>query len=156
MRPITLRNAHRRLRVDRANTLATIHLLDSRARRFRGGPPPGELAVVFLTDRALARLHAEFLNDPRPTDVMTFPGEPALGLAGDICVSADTAATYAATHGQDFAAELNLYVVHGWLHLAGYDDRTPAAQRLMRAAEQRALRLLAEAGIVPAHAWRRP
>ena len=45
--------------------------------------------------------------------------DPAFGTAGEICVSADTAATYARTQARDFSAELTLYLVHGWLHLAG-------------------------------------
>jgi probable rRNA maturation factor len=141
--------------VDTAALRRALHHLDAAAGRFMDGPPPGEITVLVLTDLALARLHADYLDDPTPTDVMTFPGDPAFGVAGDIAVSADTAARYAAAHARNFAAELTLYVVHGWLHLAGYDDRTPAAKRRMRAAEHRALTLLAQAGITPAHAWRK-
>ena len=43
-------------------------------------------------------------------------------------------AAYARAHGRDFSAELTLYVVHGWLHLAGYDDLVPAKKRAMRRA----------------------
>ena len=85
---------------------------------------------------------------PRP-DVITFEGNAAAGLAGEICVSADTARAYARAHGRDFSAELTLYVVHGWLHLAGYDDLKPAKKRQMRAAEARAMRLLRAAKAVP-------
>lgn len=112
--------------------------------------PPGELSLVFLTDPALAQLHADFMDDPSPTDVITFEGDPAVGLAGEICVSVDTAAAYARGHGRDFATELTLYLVHGWLHLAGYDDLRPAKKRRMRAAEARAMKLLARADAVPA------
>jgi probable rRNA maturation factor len=112
--------------------------------------PPGELSLVFLTDAALAALHADFLDDPTTTDVITFEGDATAGLAGEICVSADTAAAYARAHRRDFAAELTLYVVHGWLHLAGYDDLRPAKKRRMRAAEGRAMKMIADAGAVPA------
>lgn len=111
--------------------------------------PVGELSLAFLTDQALARLHADFLDDPTTTDVITFEGDAATGLAGEICVSADTALAYAREHDRDFATELTLYVVHGWLHLAGYDDLRPAKKRRMRAAEARALKLLAAADAVP-------
>jgi len=97
---------------------------------------------VFLTDTALAKLHADFLDDPTTTDAITFEGDPIAGVAGEICVSADTAAAYAKRHRGDFSAELTLYVIHGWLHLAGYDDLQPAKKRLMRRAEARALKLL--------------
>ena len=90
------------------------------------------------------------MGDPTATDVITFEGDPAAGLAGEICVSADTARSYARAQRKDFSAELTLYLVHGWLHLAGYDDRQPAQKRRMRAAEKRAMTLLREAKAVPA------
>ncbi len=117
-------------------------------------PPPGELSVVFLTDTALAQLHADFLADPTPTDVITFAGDPAHGTAGEICVSVDAAAAYARKSRSDFSAELTLYLVHGWLHLAGYDDLEPAKKRAMRRAEARAMRLLeANEGCLSRFRW---
>jgi probable rRNA maturation factor len=109
---------------------------------------------VFLTDPALAKLHADFLGDPATTDVITFEGDASLGTAGEVCVSADTAVSYAKRHGRDFSGELTLYLVHGWLHLAGYDDLVPAKKRAMRRAEQRALNLLRAAGVAPRFSWR--
>jgi probable rRNA maturation factor len=109
----------------------------------------GELSLVFLTDAALAQLHADFLADPSTTDVITFEGDPLLGTGGEICVSADTAAAYAKKHRRDFSAELTLYVVHGWLHLAGYDDLESQKKRAMRRAEQRAMKLLSAARLIP-------
>lgn len=111
--------------------------------------PLGELSLVFLTDTAIAQIHADFMDDPTATDVITFEGDPAAGLAGEICVSADTAAAYAREHRRDFASELTLYLVHGWLHLAGYDDLRPAKKRRMRAAEARAMKILAAANAIP-------
>ncbi|HTT58079.1 MAG TPA: rRNA maturation RNase YbeY [Opitutaceae bacterium] len=113
------------------------------------GPPPGELSIAFLTGAALAGLHGRFLDDPSATDVITFAGDPALGQAREICLSVDAARTFAREHRCDFAAELTLYLVHGWLHLAGHDDLKPAAKRRMRAAEARAMKLLRRAGALP-------
>lgn len=155
-RPLAIANRHPRLRLDRPALARVIAELDAHADRFAGGCPAGELSIVFLTDRALARLHADFLDDPTTTDVITFEGAPEVGVAGEICVSADTAAAYARAHGTDFARELTLYVIHGWLHLAGYDDLQPAKKRRMRAAEARARRLLDAAGLAPRFAWRKP
>jgi probable rRNA maturation factor len=112
--------------------------------------PAGELSVSFLTDPALARLHADFLADPSTTDVITFEGDESLGHVGDVCVSVDTAIAYAKRHRLSFSEELARYVIHGWLHLAGYDDLAPAKKRRMRAAENRALKLLRDAGLMPA------
>lgn len=194
VRPIELQNRHPRLRVPAREVKRAIALLDARfqilpadlptfspahRRAWRaqsktenrklslppGGCPPGELSLVFLTDAALAQVHADFMDDPTTTDVITFEGDPAAGLAGEICVSADTAARFVGLAGTAspgrtarktaalqpaFAEELTLYLVHGWLHLAGYDDLQPVRKRRMRAAEARALKLLRAAGAVPA------
>jgi probable rRNA maturation factor len=148
-RTLAIANRHARLRVDRRGLTAAIGVLDAHPEKFRGGCPPGELSLVFLTDAALAKLHGDFLADPSETDVITFEGEPAAGLAGEICVSVDTAAAYARKRKDDFSAELTLYLVHGWLHLAGYDDLQPAKKRVMRRAEARALALLRRADALP-------
>jgi probable rRNA maturation factor len=148
-RPLDIANRHRRLRVARGKLGAAVALLDSRAGLFLGGCPPGELSVAFLTDAALAKLHGRFLADPTATDVITFEGDPAHGTAGEICVSVDAAARHAGRSASAFSREVTLYVVHGWLHLSGYDDRSPGARRRMRGAEARAMRLLSRAGAVP-------
>lgn len=149
-RAVSIANRHPRLRLDRAALVRAIHTLDADAAKFRGGPPPGELSLVFLTDAALARVHADFLADPSITDVITFAADPAFGAAGEICVSVDAAlrqrraprTTSSSERHSTFSTELTLYVVHGWLHLAGYDDLQPAKKRRMRRAEARAMSLL--------------
>jgi len=149
-RIIAIRNDYPGLRLPRSAIVNAIAVLDEHARDFLGGCPAGELSLVFLTDTALARIHADFMADPSPTDVITFEGEAAAGLAGEICVSADTALAYAKANRRNFAEELTLYLVHGWLHLAGYDDLQPAKKRRMRAAEKRAITLLQQANALPA------
>jgi probable rRNA maturation factor len=160
-RAVVIANHHPRLRLDRRALVHAVHVLDAHAAKFLGGPPPGELSLVFLTDPALAKLHADFLDDPTITDVITFEGDSTAGLAGEVCVSADAALRQtsalsspvrqaqgprALSRGQpsalSFSTELLLYVVHGWLHLAGYDDLVPAKKRAMRRAEARAMELL--------------
>jgi len=107
------------------------------------------LSLAFLTPADLARLHVTFLGDPSVTDVITFNGTPDSSQAGEICVAAGAAAAFAARRGRGFAEELTLYLVHGWLHLAGHDDRTPAQKRRMRAAEARAMALLQAHRLIP-------
>ena len=148
-REVHIHNAHPRLKLDKKAIAAVVHTLDNHADKFLGGCPAGELSIAFLTDKALARIHADFLDDPTTTDVITFEGNAKLGSAGEVCVSADTATNYAAQHGRNFSEELTLYVVHGWLHLAGYDDLKPEKKRLMRAAEKRAMNLLDKAKTLP-------
>lgn len=156
---ILIANRYPGLRMKRPEVERGIHLLDANPTAIgisASRIPRGELSLVFLSDRALAELHANFLDDPTPTDVITFEGESGSGLpeeaqiAGEICVSVDTAATYAREHDRDFSTELTLYLVHGWLHLAGFDDLVPAKKRVMRRAEARALTLLQQAKAMPA------
>jgi|MesohylFT_1024984.scaffolds.fasta_scaffold65760_1 probable rRNA maturation factor len=174
MRELTLTNRHPRFRFDRRTFAEALAHLDAyfrvtsadlptlspagrrRARAIRlpapnaSAIPAGELSVSFLTDSALAKLHAAYLDDPTTTDVITFEGDEALGHAGDICVSVDTALAYSEKHQVPFAEEILRYVIHGWLHLAGYDDLHPKKKRRLRAAEDRALKLLRTANLLPA------
>jgi probable rRNA maturation factor len=165
-RSVSIHNGHPRLRLDRRAVAAAVHLLDAHAGDILGplpraarrttapGVPPGELSLAFLTDSALARLHAAFLDDASKTDVITFAGALAeSGQVGEICVSADAARAFAEKHGRDFWEELTLYVVHGWLHLAGHDDLQPKNKRRMRAAEARALALLRAGRKLPRFAF---
>lgn len=89
--------------------------------------PVVEIAVV--DDEAIARVHAEFLNDPTETDAITFP-------YGEILVSCDTAARYAAAHGIDREEELFRYMVHGLTHLHGYLDYEPADREQLFAVQE--------------------
>ena len=114
-----------------------------------GGIPDGELSIAILNDQTVAQIHARFLDDPSCTDVITFEGNPLAGSAGDVCISADTAFNYAEKHGLNPARELSLYLVHAWLHLAGYDDLQPQKKRRMRAAEKRAMKLLEMGNALP-------
>jgi probable rRNA maturation factor len=148
-RPVKVANRHPRLRLDRTALAAAVRLLDTHAARFMGGCPGGELSVAFLSGSSLARLHRRFLGDPSATDVITFAGDPAHGLAGEICVSVDAAVGHAGRSGSRLSREITLYLVHGWLHLAGYDDLRAADRRSIRRAEARAMRILGQAAALP-------
>jgi probable rRNA maturation factor len=115
----------------------------ARAALEHGGRPGIALSVVFVSDAELARMHARHLDDPRPTDVITFDlGEETGGPAGELYVSAERAAAESARRGSGLERELLLYVVHGCLHLCGLDDQTPGPRARMRAAEARVLAAL--------------
>jgi probable rRNA maturation factor len=157
-RSVAVHVAHPRLGLVKNEIAAVIAVLDAHAAKFLGGCPAGELSVAILTDAALARIHGDFMNDPTATDVITFEGNPIARQAGEICVSADTAARFVgvasglsarASLQNKFSAELTLYIVHGWLHLAGYDDLQPAKKRRMRGAEKRAMALLRTFRAIP-------
>ena len=89
--------------------------------------PVVEIAVV--DDAAIAQVHAEFLDDPSETDAITFP-------YGEILVSCDTAARYAAEHGLEPREELFRYMVHGLTHLHGYLDYEPADREALFAVQE--------------------
>jgi probable rRNA maturation factor len=91
-----------------------------------------EVSVLIVSDRKMASLHRQFMNEAGPTDVMTFQH-------GEIFVSAETARHNARRFGNTFGSELRLYVVHGLLHLHGFDDREDAGARKMRSAQEKIL-----------------
>ena len=105
-----------------------------------GKRPGATLSVVFVDDPTLTRMHAEYLHDDSPTDVITFDLQDAddpvvAGPVGELYVSVDCARRIAAERGVPFERELALYVVHGALHLCGFDDHTAADRAAMREAE---------------------
>lgn len=102
----------------------------------------GELSVVFVDDATIGQIHDDFMGDPSATDVITFPANAEMESAGEIIVSVDHARSRAEELGEPFSRELSLYLVHGWLHLAGYDDRNDTDRAAMRIAEQQALAIL--------------
>ena len=99
------------------------------------GPEPssllagGTLEFTNVDDPTISRVHGEFLNDPAPTDVITFHH-------GEVLISADTASRQAQTHGQPFERELLLYAIHGLLHLHGHEDHTAAGAATMKALQE--------------------
>ena len=82
------------------------------------------ISVLIVGDRRMAALHKEFCGFAGPTDVLTFQH-------GEIVISADTAATQARMFHTNVTAEIQLYMLHGLLHLAGFDDATPSKRRQM-------------------------
>lgn len=102
-----------------------------------------EIIIQFVTMRAITKLHAIHFGDPTPTDTISFPidppGDKPHCLLGEIFVCPKTAILYAKKHRLDAYQETMLYLVHGFLHLLGYDDTTPQERRAMRKEEKRLL-----------------
>src|SRR5271154_5749321 len=90
-----------------------------------------EISLAFVDNPTIHRLNKQFLNHDEPTDVLTFPmsGPGAKMLEGEIVIGAEVARVQAAERNHDEQAELALYVIHGLLHLCGFDDTTTAAAR---------------------------
>lgn len=105
------------------------------------GPKNVRVEVVLMDEQEHCDLHAEFLNDPSATDVMAFPyGDE--DCFGEILVNVEMAARVAVEHAHSPFEECTLYVVHGCLHLLGYDDHEEQDRVEMRAAESRVMRAL--------------
>jgi len=79
---------------------------------------------LLTDDETLQRLNREFRKKDMPTDVLSFPAASPDGGMGDIAVSVDRAREQAASHGHDLAAEVRILLLHGVLHLLGYDHET--------------------------------
>ena len=103
-----------------------------------GGESGREVSLALVSDETLAELHGRFLDDPSKTDVMSFlleEDEDGDGAWGEVIVSVDRAREVAKERGLAFEREVVLYVVHGTLHLCGFDDHEDEDRAEMRAAE---------------------
>jgi probable rRNA maturation factor len=101
------------------------------------GYEEGEISIAVMDDAAIRQLNHEYLDHDWATDVITFPLEDEDSLLeGEIIVSRETADRESANHPWSGDDELLLYVIHGMLHLVGYDDTDDEARAEMKAAER--------------------
>lgn len=103
----------------------------------------GGVSIIFCSDPYLLGINREYLGHDCYTDIITFDYCEGKLLGGDLFISIDTVRDNAAFYGTSFDNELHRVIVHGLLHLIGYDDHSDADTVAMRAAEDRALALLA-------------
>jgi probable rRNA maturation factor len=91
-----------------------------------------ELSILIVSDGKIAELHRKFMNESGLTDVITFQH-------GEIFISADMAERNAKRFGNSLARELRLYIVHGLLHLHGFDDHDLRGARKMETVQRKIL-----------------
>ena len=96
------------------------------------GAGPVELSVSLVGAEEMAELHRRYLEDPEPTDVLSFTMDEE-GLLGDVVICP----AVAAGQNQDVGTELRLLLVHGILHLLGYDHDEDEERRAMWARQER-------------------
>jgi probable rRNA maturation factor len=103
-----------------------------------------EISLAFVDNPTIHQLNKRYLDHDEPTDVLSFPlSEPgAKRLAGELVLGAEVARAQAESRGHDVQAELALYVIHGLLHLCGYDDKTAEHAAAMRQRERHYLQAL--------------
>lgn len=97
--------------------------------------PQTDLGVSFVDEAAIEQLHVQWMDEPGPTDVLSFPMDelrpgrqdqqtPA-GLLGDVVICPQVAEVQAEAAGHDMGTELRVLLTHGMLHLLGFDHATP-------------------------------
>lgn len=108
-----------------------------------------ELSLVFTDDAAIRSLNAEWRDKDKPTNVLSFPafpvepGDPLPPMLGDIVLAYETVAREAAEEDKPFENHLTHLIIHGLLHLLGYDHETDEEAEEMEALERQALARLA-------------
>jgi rRNA maturation RNase YbeY len=132
---ITIVNAHPRYRLRHAPFRDAIERLLRWKRRSNG-----VITVIFVDSATLLQMNRDFLSHDYHTDVITFPLEER-PLEGEIYIDLDTAAAQAKEYGAPFYEETRRLVIHGTLHLLGYDDATSAQRAAMTRLEERFLSL---------------
>lgn len=91
----------------------------------------GQVSVLLAGDRRVRQLNREFRHKDQSTDVLSFPAPQSPGadsVAGDLAISVETAARQAEAFGHPLAVELQILILHGLLHLAGYDHERDSGQ----------------------------
>jgi probable rRNA maturation factor len=108
----------------------------------RAGVREAQISLAVVDDDAISQLNWRFLRHRGPADVLSFLLDDRDALEGEVVVGAETAVRTAADYGWPPHDELLLYVVHGMLHLVGYDDRTTRQRREMKRGETEVLQKL--------------
>ncbi|PIP68326.1 MAG: rRNA maturation RNase YbeY [Candidatus Omnitrophica bacterium CG22_combo_CG10-13_8_21_14_all_43_16] len=110
------------------------------------GESKAELSLVLVNDMYIRNLNWKYRRKDSATDVLAFPMRDSRRLSGvilgDVVISVETAAKEAKKRKKDLQGELDLYFVHGILHLLGYDDEKPRARKKMKDKEKELLQLV--------------
>jgi probable rRNA maturation factor len=112
-----------------------------------------ELSVALVGDQEMRPLNAKYRKKNKTTDVLSFPADPALpgqaGLLGDVIISVEQAKRQARDRKTSLEIEMVTLLIHGILHLLGYDhERSQRQAKIMATVEQKLLSHLCERGII--------
>jgi len=140
---ISIVNSQKKVRLNleriKNTALAALSFLDEK---------DAELSVYVVDDVEIKNLNYRYLGKDRATDVLAFSmregqklkgGE---GILGDVVISAETAVSQARRYAKDTIDEIELYLIHGILHLVGYDDGSPKAKKKMFDVQDKILKLV--------------
>jgi probable rRNA maturation factor len=134
---IAVHNRQRGTKID----IAALQIFAERALRLalksragKAGPQKlSQIGVILISDRRMSELHRRFFHIDGPTDVITFQH-------GEIFISVETARRQASVFRSAAVKEIQLYLVHGLLHLRGFDDKIASDAKAMRAMQERIVR----------------
>lgn len=102
----------------------------------------GAVSVIFCSDGYLLGMNRQYLGHDYYTDIITFDYCEGPVISGDLFISVDTVRENALFYGEQYDREMHRVIVHGVLHLIGYDDHTDKDRKQMRSKENEALALL--------------
>ncbi len=105
---------------------------------------PSQIQFIFCADEYLLGINQSYLNHTTLTDIITFNYNAGHYVSGDIFISIDRVKENANTYKSTFDDELHRVMVHGILHLLGYNDKTPAEIKTIRKKEEESLKILAQ------------
>ncbi len=103
------------------------------------GKIPGELSVIFCNDDTLYEMNVKYLDHDTLTDIITFNYNDGNLISGDIFISIDRVKENSLSYSRSFAEELSRVIIHGILHLCGYNDKTAEEEKQMRSKEDQYL-----------------
>lgn len=124
---VQVSNAHPRRRARPRAVATVVHSVLKAERRSRAS-----VSVVFIDSRRSRALNRRYLGHDWVTDVISFPLAPGPAIDGEVYVNLDRARTQADQLGLPYGNEVLRLIVHGVLHLLGYDDRDPVRRRRMQ------------------------
>ncbi len=95
----------------------------------------GNISIIFCSDNYILDINQKFLQHDYFTDIITFDYSEGSRISGDLFISVDSVRENSVEYGTDFTDELHRVIVHGVLHLIGYDDHTDEETSVMRSKE---------------------
>lgn len=101
----------------------------------------GDVTIIFCSDKYILDVNLRYLHHDYYTDIITFDYCEGKKLSGDLFISIDTVRENALEYGVEFVDELHRVMVHGLLHLIGYDDHTPEEEKIIHEKEDYYLKL---------------
>ena len=106
------------------------------------GKKVGDVAYIFVNDDKILEVNRQYLQHDYYTDIITFDDSEGDVISGDLFISLDTVRSNSEQQGTAYEEELHRVIIHGILHLCGFNDKGPGEREIMEAAENKALKLM--------------